>query len=68
MRKVIFAINITADGGCDHRDGIADQELHSFFTELLRGAGVMVYGRVTYQLMVPFWPDVERNKSESGAK
>ena len=32
MRKVIFAINTTADGGCDHRDGIADSELHEFFT------------------------------------
>jgi hypothetical protein len=32
MRKVVFAINITADGYCDHRDGIADEELHEFFT------------------------------------
>ena len=40
MRKVIFAINITADGGCDHWDGIADQELHEFFTELTGISGV----------------------------
>ena len=67
MRKVIFAINITADGYCDHRDGIADSELHEFYTGLLRGAGVMVLGRVTYQLMVPYWPDVVKNKTETGA-
>jgi dihydrofolate reductase len=41
--------------------------LHDFFTGLLRGAGVMLFGRVTYQLMVPYWPDVAKNKSEDGA-
>jgi hypothetical protein len=64
MRKVIFAINITADGYCDHRDGIADADLHDFFAWLLRVAGVMLFGRVTYQLMVTYWPDVSKNKSE----
>ena len=65
MRKVVFAINITADGYCSHTDGIADEELHDFFTGLLRNAGVLLFGRVTYQLMVPYWPDVARNQSES---
>lgn len=64
MRKVIFGINITADGYCDHRDGIADAELHSYFTDLLRNAGVILFGRVTYQLMVPYWPDIAKNQSE----
>lgn len=67
MRKLIFAINITADGYCDHRDGIADDELHSYFTGLMRDAGLGVFGRVTYELMVPYWPDVARNQSESKA-
>ncbi len=53
MRKVVFAINITADGFCNHTDGIADDELHEYFTRLLRNAGLLLYGRVTYQLMVP---------------
>jgi hypothetical protein len=35
MRKVVFAINITADGYCSHTDGIADDELLEYFT----GAG-----------------------------
>ncbi len=65
MRKVVFGINITADGFCDHRDGIADDELHGYFTGLLRNAGVLLCGRVTYQLMVPYWPDVARSQSES---
>src|SRR5512140_3442428 len=64
MRKVVFAINITTDGFCDHRDGIADDELHEYFTRVLRNASLLLYGRVTYQLMVPYWPDVARNQSE----
>lgn len=67
MRKVIFGINITADGYCSHTDGIVDEELHDFFAKLLRDAGVLLYGRITYQLMVPYWPDVARNQSETGA-
>lgn len=67
MRKVVFAINITADGYCSHTDGIADDELHEYFTGVLRNASLLLYGRVTYQLMVPYWPDVAKNQSETKA-
>lgn len=63
MRDVVFAINATANGTCSHTDGIADAELHRYFTDVVRGADVMLYGRVTYQLMVPFWPDLVRTPS-----
>lgn len=65
MRKVLFGINITADGYCSHTDGIADEELHKYFTELLRNADIILYGRITYDLMVPYWPDVAKNQSET---
>lgn len=67
MRKVVFAINITADGYCSHTDMIADEELHEYFTRLLRNASLLLYGRTTYQLMVPYWPEVAKNQSESEA-
>jgi len=63
MRKVIFAINITLDGCCDHTKGIPDEELHEYHTNLLRDVDTLVFGRKTYQLMVPFWPEVARNHS-----
>ena len=63
MRNLIFGINITLDGCCDHTKGIADEEIHEYFTDLLRDADVLVYGRKTYQLMVPFWPDIAKNHS-----
>ena len=54
MRKVIAAINMTLDGFCDHTAGIPDEELHQHYSELLDNAGVILYGRTTYQLM-QFW-------------
>ncbi|MCK6581835.1 MAG: hypothetical protein L6Q49_01915 [Anaerolineales bacterium] len=40
MRKVVFAINITIDGFCGHEAVIAaDDELHEYFTGLLRDSG-----------------------------
>lgn len=58
MRKVIAAINMTLDGDCDHRSGIADDEIHQHYKELLRNSGILLYGRITYQLMESYWPAV----------
>ena len=65
MRKVIFAINITLDGCVDHTKVIADEEMHEYFTQLMRNVDLLVFGRKTYQLMVPFWPDVSKNHSQT---
>jgi dihydrofolate reductase len=67
MRKVIYAINITADGCCDHTKQFVDEEKLEYFTRLTRGADLQVFGRKTYQLMVPYWPDVLKNQSETRA-
>lgn len=63
MRNLIFAINLTLDGCCDHTKGSANEEVHEYFAQLMREVDVLVYGRKTYQLMVPFWPDVAKNHS-----
>lgn len=60
MRSVIFAINITLDGCVDHTKQVGDEETHEYFTDLLRSVDLGVFGRITYQLMVPFWPDVAK--------
>src|SRR5215469_379771 len=67
MRNVIFAINLTLDGCCDHTKQLADEETHEYFTKLLREVDLLVFGRKTYQLMVPFWPEVAQNKSMTKA-
>lgn len=67
MRKVIFGINITIDGCCGHEDMIADDELHAYYTDLLRSVDVILFGRKTYQLMESYWPVVAKNQSETKA-
>lgn len=68
MRKVIYAINITLDGCCDHTKFNPDDDLLEHYTHLLRDdTDVLVYGRKTYQLMVPYWPDVAKSQSETKA-
>src|ERR1700722_7537748 len=68
MRNVIYAINITLDGCCDHTKQVADDELLEHYAHLLRDdADLLVYGRKTYQLMVPYWPDVAKDSSSTKA-
>lgn len=63
MRKLIFGINLTLDGCCDHSKGVGHDDLHDFYARLIRDTDTFVYGRKTYQLMVPFWPDIAKNNS-----
>jgi len=58
MRKLIAAINMSLDGYCDHTAMTADDEIHEHYNDLLRNAGVLIYGRTTYQLMEDFWPSI----------
>ncbi|HWO32919.1 MAG TPA: dihydrofolate reductase family protein [Candidatus Acidoferrum sp.] len=64
MRNVVYAINLTLDGCFDHTNGIPDDEVMEYYTQLLRGADLQVFGRKTYQLMVPYWPDIAKERSE----
>lgn len=55
---------MTIDGFCDHTAGFsADDELHDHYTELLNSAGIVLYGRTTYQLM-QFWQTLLETPSE----
>jgi dihydrofolate reductase len=68
MRNVIYAINVTMDGCIDHTKFIPDEEMFEYFIHLLRDeADLLVYGRKTYQLMVPYWPDIAKSQSETKA-
>ncbi|GIW01957.1 dihydrofolate reductase family protein [Roseiflexus sp.] len=58
MGLLTFSINITLDGCVDHREGIADDETHAFFTRLMDEGGAMLWGRVTYEMMERYWPAV----------
>jgi len=67
MRNLIYAINVTLDGCFDHTNGVPDGALLEHYTHLLRDADLIVYGRKTYQLMVPYWPDIAKHRSDTKA-
>jgi dihydrofolate reductase len=47
---------------------IEDKEVLEYYTRLLRKARPVLFGRITYQLMVPCWPNIARNQSETEAE
>ena len=55
MRPLRYSINITLDGCCDHREGIADEDLHRHAVENIAQADALIFGRVTYQMMEAAW-------------
>lgn len=63
MRKLIYGINISLDGCCDHTKFGGAKDVHDYFRELMTHTDTVIYGRKTYELMVPFWPDVARTGS-----
>ena len=66
MRNLIYTINLSIDGCCDHvilgPEELTD-EVAAYITDIMRDVDLMVFGRLTYQLMVPYWPDVARDPS-----
>ena len=63
MRPLRFSINVTIDGCYDHREGIADADLHANAVANLQRADALIFGRVTYGLM-EFW----RQPAEPGTR
>src|SRR5579871_3717730 len=61
MRKLIYAINVSLDGCCGHAHVVADESVLDYYTQLVRGMGLFVYGRKTYELMSPYWPNIAKN-------
>src|SRR5438876_2100498 len=55
MRPLRYSINITLDGCCDHRVGIADEDIHRHAVENIAQADALLFGRVTYEMMEEAW-------------
>jgi dihydrofolate reductase len=61
MGLLTFALNVTLDGCCDHREAVADDALLRYYTRLMDDAEGMLFGRATYELMESAWPAVARD-------
>ena len=55
MRPLRYSINVTLDGCCDHRVGIADEDLHRHAAANIARAEALLFGRVTYEMMEAAW-------------
>jgi dihydrofolate reductase len=67
MRKLSVFNSVTLDGyfagpngdlSWAH-DGSEDSEFNSFVADNAKGGGVLLFGRVTYELMASYWPTPE---------
>jgi dihydrofolate reductase len=67
MRNLIYAINLTADGCCDHTKIGGSDEMLEFCLDLFRDVDLQIFGRKTYELMVPYWPDVANDPTDTEA-
>ena len=62
MRKLVVFNSVTVDGYFTGADGDMswahneDPEWNAFVEENAGGGGVLVFGRVTYEMMASFWP------------
>ena len=65
MRNLIYDINVSLDGVVDHTKMVPQEDTHEYFTNLMREVDLLVFGRKTYELMVPYWPDVAKDPSAS---
>ena len=60
MGLLRYSINVTLDGCCDHREGIADEELHRHAARNLEQADALLFGRVIYEMMEAAWREPAR--------
>jgi dihydrofolate reductase len=65
MRKLVYSMGVSLDGFIADRDGAIDwtapdEELHRFFNEQGREAGMELYGRRLYETMAP-WETRDRD-------
>jgi dihydrofolate reductase len=59
MRPLRYSINVTLDGCCDHRAGIADEAIHHHAVENFEAADALLFGRVTYEMMEVWRPTAD---------
>jgi len=72
MRKLVVFNNVTLDGyfagsngdiSWAHKDS-QDAEFNAFVAENANGGGLLVFGRITYELMAAYWPTPHAIKND----
>lgn len=55
MRPLRYSINVTLDGCCDHRAGLAVEAVHRHVVSIFDRVDEMIFGRVVYEMMESAW-------------
>ena len=71
MRRLVVFNNVTLDGyfsgmkgDISWAKGNQDAEFKEFAAENAKGGGVLVFGRITYELMMSYWPTPDAIKND----
>ena len=70
MGDVVVMLSMSLDGFVESAERsldwqLIDDEVHTYLNEVLRDMAVMLHGRVTYQLMVDFWPTADTDPAST---
>ena len=70
MRRIITSNMVSLDGylagpGGDLSWHIMNDEFHHYAEGMMSAAGLLIFGRITYELMESYWPkeDVKMNSN-----
>jgi dihydrofolate reductase len=70
MRKLVVFQQVSVDGYFVDRNGGMtwakndnDEEFNAFTAENAEGGGILLFGRVTYELMAGFWPTAQAREN-----
>ena len=66
MRKIILSNLISVDGffegqGKELNWFVVEEEFFNYARELLNGTDTILFGRITYQMMLEYWPNAKDN-------
>ena len=72
MSPLVYLMNVSLDGFVETPDGgvdwgVPDPELFGWFTEQVRTASALLYGRRLYETMAGAWPDAGRTADATPA-
>lgn len=70
MRRLVWLVNVSLDGFFEGPNGeldwhTIDDEFHQHMNDVIGPAGVMLEGRVMYQLMAGFWPTADQDPAST---
>jgi len=66
MRKIVLMASVSLDGFMEGPNReldwhLVDEEVHSYFNDILRPMSAFLDGRITHELMTGFWPTADQD-------